>query len=129
MTVYPTLDEVLAIHARSIEVFGGTLGIRDERLLESALAMPSASFGGEDLHPSLEEKAAAYAFHIVKNHPFLDGNKRTGLAVALWFLHMNGVHVRATDDEYVALGLGLAEGTLTKADAAVFLAQHSVHHG
>lgn len=127
MTAYPTLDEVHAIHARSIEVFGGSLGVRDERLLESALAMPAASFGGEEMHPSLAEKAAAFAFHVIKNHPFIDGNKRTGLAVALWFLHLNGAHVAATDDDYVSLGLGLAEGTRSKADAAVFFAAHLEH--
>jgi death on curing protein len=124
VSAYPTLDEVHAIHARSIQDFGGSLGIRDRGLLDSALAMPGASFGGEEMHPSLAEKAAAYAFHIVKNHPFIDGNKRTALAVALWFLHLNGASVTATDDEYVSLGLGLADGTRSKADAAVFFAAH-----
>jgi death-on-curing protein len=125
MTLYLTLDEVHAIHARSIEDFGGSTGIRDHGLLDSALAMPSASFGGEDMHATLTEKAAAYAFHIAKNHPFLDGNKRTALAAALAFLHINGVHIEATDEEYVALGLGLAAGTVTKSEAAVFFASHS----
>src|SRR5689334_11479004 len=98
-TTYLTLDEALAIHAHQITKYGGTLGIRDRGLLESALAMPEASFGGEALHASLSEQAAAYLFHLVKNRPFLDGNKRVGLACALVFLRLNGAHVSASDDE------------------------------
>ena len=82
MTVYLSLDEVLAIHARSIETFGGSFGIRDSGLLDSALAMPGAAFGGEELHATLFEKASAYAFHVAKNRPFVDGNKRTALATS-----------------------------------------------
>jgi death-on-curing protein len=120
-----TLDEVLAIHAHQIERYGGSPGIRDRGLLASALAMPDAAFGGEDLHPTLHEKAAAYLFHLVKNHPFVDGNKRVGLAVCLVFLRLNGVTIRATDDELVELVLGVISGRLGKADAAVFLRQRA----
>ncbi len=120
-----SFDDVLALHARSIELFGGSLGIRDVGLLESALAMPSAGFGDEDMHPTLHEKAAAYLYHIVKNHPFVDGNKRTGLIVATTFLGANGARLRAPGDELYELVIGLAEGTRSKADAAVFLAAHS----
>jgi hypothetical protein len=83
-TSFLTVDEVLAIHAHLIERYGGSPGIRDLGLLRSALAMPEASFGGETLHATLYEQAAAYCFHSVKNHPFVDGNKRVGLAVASW---------------------------------------------
>src|SRR5213075_956823 len=107
---FPTLDEALAIHAHQIGRYGGTLGLRDRGLLESALAMPPATFGGEFLHPSLPEQAAAYLFHLVKNHPFVDGNKRVGLAAALTFLGMNGVWVDATNAELIELTLGVAEG-------------------
>lgn len=86
-----TLAEVLDIHKDQIERYGGAHGIRDIGLVESALAMPQAGFGGEYLHGSIFEMAAAYAFHIAENQPFLDGNKRTGLAVALVFLDMNGI--------------------------------------
>ena len=79
-TRYLSLDEAMAIHAHQIARYGGTPGIRDRTLLESALAMPKATFGAELLHPTLSEQAAAYVFHLVKNHPFLDGNKRVGLA-------------------------------------------------
>jgi len=119
------LDEVLALHAHQIDRYGGSLGIRDVRLLGSALGTPSATFGGEFLHPSLEEMAAAYLFHLVQNHAFIDGNKRTGLATALLFLRLNDGDVSATENELVELTLGVAAGRLTKADVAVFFLSHS----
>ncbi len=127
MTTILTLDEVLAIHAHQIERYGGAMGLRDRRVLESALAMPSASFGGEMLHPSLHEQAAAYLFHLVKNHPFIDGNKRVGLSCCLVFLRLNDLEVLADDDELVELVLGVAEGRLSKADVAVFSRDRSKH--
>jgi death-on-curing protein len=120
------LDEVLAIHAHQITRYGGALGLRDRGLLESALAMPAATFGGETLHPSLHEQAAAYLFHLVKNHPFIDGNKRVGLACGLTFLRLKELRIDATDDALVELVLGVAEGQLSKADVAVFLREHAV---
>lgn len=81
MHKFPLLDDVLRIHDRQIEVFGGSTGVRDLGLLESALAQPQATFGGELLHPTLPEQAAAYLYHLAKNHPFIDGNKRTAFAV------------------------------------------------
>lgn len=120
-----TLDEVLAIHAHQIRRYGGRAGLRDRALLESALAMPRAAFAGHELHESLFEKAAAYLFHLVRNHPFIDGNKRVGLAVCLVFLRLNGVAIRASDDELVDLVVGVAGGTTAKADVAVFLSRHA----
>lgn len=120
-----TLDEVLAIHAHQIQRYGGRLGLRDRALLESALGMPGATFSGEELHSSVAEKGAAYLFHIVKNHPFVDGNKRVGLACCLVFLRLNGVEIIATDDELVDLVIGVASGTRSKADVAVFLSSHA----
>jgi death-on-curing protein len=125
LVVYLTLDEVLAIHAHQITRYGGRPWIRDRGLLESAIAMPRASFGGDELHASLHEKGAAYLFHLVKNHPFIDGNKRVGLAACLVFLRLNAVEIEATDDELVELVYGVAEGRLSKSAAAVFLANHS----
>jgi len=101
--VFLTLDEVLKNHAHQIATYGGSLGIRDVGLLESGLAMPEAAAFGEELHATLHEKAAAYLFHLVKNHPFIDGNKRVGLAVSLTFLELNGVWVQATEAELVEL--------------------------
>jgi len=124
--LFLTLDEALAIHAHQISRYGGALGIRDRGLLESALAMPRATFAGELLHPSLAEQAAAYLFHLVKNHPFIDGNKRVGLACSLAFLRLNGVRVRAGNDDLVDIVMGVAEGRLSKADVAVFFRERSM---
>jgi death-on-curing protein len=118
--IFFTLDEVLAIHADQIDRYGGAPGIRDRGLLESALAMPEAEYAGEALHPTLHEKAAAYLFHVAKNHPFVDGNKRVSLAVALAFLAMNGVRIETTDDALVDLVVGVASGRRSRADVAVF---------
>jgi len=124
-TTFLTLDEILAIHADQIARYGGAMGIRDRGLLESALAMPEATYAEEELHPTLAEKAAAYLFHLRKNHPFVDGNKRAGLAVSLVFLAVNGVRIKATDDELVELILAVVEGARSKADVAVFLRNHA----
>jgi death on curing protein len=120
-----TFDEVLAIHGHLIARYGGSPGIRDVGLLRSALAVPEATYDGVLLHPTIHEQAAAYCFHLVKNHPFVDGNKRAGLAVALAFLRLNGSVVRATNDELVDLILGIIAGRYSKADAAVFLSDHA----
>lgn len=122
-TTFLELDEVLAIHAESIRRFGGGLGLRDAGLLESALGMPRATMFGELLHTTVHEQAAAYLFHLVKNHPFVDGNKRIGLAAALTFLGQNGLWVETSNEELIELTLGVAEGRTSKADVAVFLAE------
>jgi len=87
--------------------------------------MPEATFAGEHLHPSLPEQAAAYLFHLVKNHPFVDGNERTGLACGLVFLRLNGLRIHATDDELVDLVISVIEGRRSKADVAVFFRERS----
>ena len=105
---------VLSIHARQIERFGGTPGVRDEGLLESALAQPQATFGGQLLHPTISEQAAAYLYHIAMNHPFIDGNKRTAFAVMDTFLRLNGCALNLTDDRAYDLVMRVARGTMTK---------------
>ena len=105
---------VLSIHARQIEIFGGTPGVRDEGLLESALAQPQATFGGQFLHPTINEQAAAYLYHIAMNHPFIDGNKRTAFAVTDTFLRLNGCTLNLTDDRAYDLVMRVARGTMTK---------------
>jgi death-on-curing protein len=119
------LAEVLYIHADQIDRYGGDPSIRDAGLLESAVAMPRATFGGEFLHRDLFEMAAAYLFHIVQNHPFVDGNKRTGTASALVFLDMNGISMDANEDALVALVLDVAQGRGDKARIAEFFRVHS----
>ena len=92
-TLFLTLAEVIEIHADQIRRYGSRAGLRDLALLESALAQPEASFAGEWLHGDLYAMAAAYAYHLCQNHPFIDGNKRTGLSAALVFLELNGITV------------------------------------
>ena len=112
------LAEALKFHARQIEQFGGTDGIRDLALLQSALAQPEAGFGGHWRHTDLFEMAAAYAFHICKNHPFLDGNKRTALDVALIFLELNGISIMAPQKNIIDTMLSVAEGKMGKNELA-----------
>lgn len=114
------LDMVLRIHRSLIERYGGSEGLRDASLLHSAIAMPQASFGGESLHKDLFEMAAAYLYHIVQNHPFLDGNKRTGAAAAIIFLDLNGIEIKADEDGLVELTLRVAGGQAGKPEIAEF---------
>ncbi len=124
MTRFLNIKRVLQIHESQIELFGGISGIRDAGLLESALAMPQASFGGIFLHDDMYAKAAAYLFHIVSNHPFLDGNKRTGTATALFFLRLNGIVLNASDAELEAMVLAVASGEKEKDGVTAFFRQH-----
>jgi death-on-curing protein len=119
------LDEVLALHADQIRRYGGRPGVRDLGLLQSALAMPQAGHRGDYLHTSLFEMGAAYLFHIVRNHPFADGNKRAGLIAALAFLGLNGFRLEADPDALFDLVVGVAAGTLGKAEVAVFLRENA----
>jgi death on curing protein len=115
------VDDVLAIHDEALSAFGGSAGVRDAGLLASAVAMPRASFGGELLHEDLFAMAAAYAFHIAQNQPFIDGNKRTAILAAAVFLSLNSVEIpEATDDLYDAM-IGIAERRLGKEDIAAVL--------
>jgi death-on-curing protein len=116
-----SLGEVLTIHRDQIERYGGALGIRDMGLLQSAVAMPAAGFGGQYLHGSLHEMAAAYLFHIVQNHPFLDGNKRTGAVAAVVFLELNGLELEADEDDFEALVTSVAKGASDKGAITEFL--------
>ena len=108
------LDEIIEIHSQQVERYGGTDGLRDAAALESAIATPQATFGGEFLHPSITAMAAAYLFHICQNHPFLDGNKRTGANAAITFLLMNDWDVGRGEEDLVALVLKVASGLMVK---------------
>ena len=116
-----TLVEVVEIHSDQIQHYGGSEGIRDMNLLSSAVAMPYASFSGMFLHSDLYEMAAAYAFHICQNHPFVDGNKRTALASALIFLELNGVSVSGSQGKLYEAVVSLASGDVNKVDFAKIL--------
>jgi death-on-curing protein len=112
---------VLAIHRDLIERFGGEGGLRDEGLLDSALAQPEATFGRELLHPTVHDQAAAYLFHLCADHPFLDGNKRVAFAAMDTFLRLNGHRLTLTDDEAYELAMGVAEGKTEKNEIAAVL--------
>ena len=128
LPAFLTFDEVLALHADQVARYGGDPGIRDIGLLESALATPRARFGREFLHGSVPEMAAAYLFHLVGNHPFVDGNKRIGLAAALAFLGLNGLWLAADPDQLAEFVLRMARGEATKAEAAEFIREHVVEN-
>ena len=115
-----TLNEIVAIHRDRLAAYGGCEGVRDWGLLQSALAMPAARFGGRFLHGDLCEMAAAYLFHLVQNHPFLDGNKRVGTVAAYVFLALNDVRMTADADAYANLVLAVARGETAKSTVAEF---------
>jgi death-on-curing protein len=124
--LFLTLDDILESHQFQIETYGGSQGVRDIGLLQSAIAQPQAGFGGQFLHAEIFEMAAAYLYHLVMNHPFVDGNKRVGLEAALVFLEINGATLDATDEELVELVLTTTTGVLSKNEIAEFLRRHSV---
>lgn len=108
-----TKEEVLAIHAAAIERFGGLSDLRDEGLLDSALAQPLQTFDGVDLYPSIIERACRYAFGIISDHPFLDGNKRTGAALLGAYLRMSGIDFRPDHAAFLKVMLGVADGSVS----------------
>ena len=122
--VFLSLDDILESHQNQIDTYGGSHGIRDIGLLESAIAQPEASYGGQYLHADIFEMAAAYLYHLVMNHPFVDGNKRVGLESALIFLEVNDALLDANDDELVDLVLKTTAGRVGKPEIAEFFRTH-----
>ncbi len=123
--VFLGLDEVIVIHNDQMKRYGGYPGIRDIELLKSAIAMPAACFGGDYLHTDIYEMAAAYLYHIVRNHPFIDGNKRTGAVASVIFLMMNGIEINADEYSFERMVLSAAEGKIDKATIAQFFRNNS----
>ena len=123
---YLTLKEALELHELVIGQSGGSAGTRDFGALESALAQPLMTFGGEDLYPTLAEKAAAVAFSVVKNHPFLDGNKRTAHALMETFLILNGFELSAGVDEQESVMLEVASGVRDRKTFVTWVNDHIV---
>ena len=119
-----SVDELLAIHQRGIEEHGGSPALRDRGLLESAAAMPSAQFGGQYLHGGLPVMAAAYLFHLCKNHPFVDGNKRVSVAAAEIFVLLNDYELNATNLQLEVLTLGVADSSVSKDEVTIFFKKH-----
>lgn len=123
MTLYLSLEQVVDLHARQTRVFGGSAGLRDRGALESAVARPAMTFGGEDLYPEAADKAAALMHSLVMNHAFVDGNKRIGASAAELFLGLNGYRVTATDDELEEITLTVARGELDAEALSIWFRQ------
>jgi death-on-curing protein len=115
--VHLSVDNVLEIHTAVIEAFGGAGGVRDSNLLQSAVAAPQASIGGESAFSDLIEIAAAYLFYLCRNHPFVDGNKRTAMAAAIVFLRLNGIEPSPDSEEWERLVFEIADSKLDRLEA------------
>jgi death-on-curing protein len=122
---YLTLAEVLDLHRRVMEQSGGADGVRDLGGVESAIAQPQMTFGGEELYPSIESKATALCFSLVMNHPFVDGNKRIGHAAMETFLVLNGFELAAHVDDAERIILALAAGDLSREELLTWITAHT----
>ena len=105
-------DKVLLLHQLIAQETGGSIGVRDEGLLESALEVAFSSFGGKEFYPTKEEKGARLGYNLISNHAFIDGNKRIGMYVMLTFLEVNGIHMDCTNEEVSTVGLAVASGEM-----------------
>ncbi|HIZ30048.1 MAG TPA: type II toxin-antitoxin system death-on-curing family toxin [Candidatus Fournierella merdipullorum] len=116
--------QVLLLHSSLIEAFGGSDGVRDEGLLESALAAPFQTFGGEPVYPSMQSKAAQLGFGLIRNHPFVDGNKRIGAHVMLVFLELNGIVLHYEQQELIDIVLSVASGETDRKGLLQWILEH-----
>lgn len=119
------VEQVITLHDMLIKHSGGTVGIRDMGLLESALSAPFISFDNISNYPTLESKAARLAFGLIKNHPFIDGNKRIGILAMITFLEINAIKLYCIDSELVEIGLGIATGTIGEKILLEFIISHN----
>ena len=117
-------EKVLLLHKILAEATGGSMGVRDEALLDSALEGAFAGYGDKEFYPSKEEKGARLGYTLISNHAFVDGNKRIGVYVMLSFLEMNGIRIRCTDDELVDIGLSVADGSMRYEDLLQWVIEH-----
>lgn len=128
MISYITFEYTLKIHDELIREYGGRLGVLNEGLLKSALEMPKAQFNGKDLHRTVFDKTSAYLFHLIQNHPFVDGNKRTASMIAMVFFASN-FHGSFSifENDYQDMILGVAQGSVSKKEIASFFRKNSQH--
>ena len=127
MTKYLTVDQVVHLQGDLLTQFGGLPGIRDQNLLYSALEAPKMAFGGSEMYPSIFEKAAAYLYHLIKNHPFNDGNKRTAFVSTLAFLEINQVKISFKISDLEEIVVEVANGHIGKKELARFFESgHSI---
>lgn len=117
-------EKVLLLHKILAEATGGSVGVRDEALLDSALESTFAGFGEREFYPTKEEKGARLGFALISNHAFVDGNKRIGVYVMLSFLEMNGIRIKCTDEEIVAIGLSTADGSMSYEELLQWVIEH-----
>ena len=120
------VDMVLLMHKLIAEETGGSIGIKDEGLLESALESAFQTFDGKELYPSKEEKGARIGYALISNHAFVDGNKRIGMHIMLLFLELNGIHLDISDEDIVRIGLGVASGDMQYEEVLDFIRKHEV---
>ena len=119
-------EKVLLLHQLIAAETGGSVGVRDEGLLESAIESAFAGFGDKEFYPSKEEKAAKIGFSLVSNHAFVDGNKRIGMYIMITFLEVNGIYLDCTNEEVVEIGLGLADGSIGYEEILAWIKNHRV---
>lgn len=119
-------EKVLLLHQLIAAETGGSVGVRDEGLLESAIESAFAGFGDKEFYPSKEEKAAKIGFSLVSNHAFVDGNKRIGMYIMITFLEVNGIYLDCTNEEVVEIGLGLADGSIGYEEILEWIRNHRV---
>jgi len=117
-------DKVKLLHQLLAEATGGSIGVRDEGLLDSALESAFSGFGEQEFYPSKEEKGARLGYALISNHAFVDGNKRIGIYIMLTFLEMNGIRIQCTDEELVHIGLSVADGSMKYEDLLQWVRDH-----
>ena len=118
-------DEIISLHSKLISQSGGLNGIRDANMLDLSVNSPYHTFGGQYLYPTIQAMAAHLAFSLIKNHPFLDGNKRIGILAMMVFLKINGLPLACTDNELETLGWGLADGSISEPELIEWIVSHS----
>lgn len=119
-------EKVLLLHQLIAQETGGSIGVRDEGLLESALETAFSGFGGEEFYPTKEEKGARLGYSLISNHAFVDGNKRIGVYVMLTFLEVNGIHLDCSNEDVVKVGLGVADGSMDYEALLAWVREHRV---
>lgn len=119
-------DKVLLLHKLIAEETGGSIGVRDEGLLESALESAFSGFGGQEFYPTKEEKGARLGYTLISNHAFVDGNKRIGVYIMLTFLEVNGIRLECSDEELVYIGLSVADGSMGYEELLAWVRDHRI---
>ena len=119
-------EKVLLLHQLIAQETGGSVGVRDEGLLESALETAFSGFGGQEFYPTKEEKGARLGYNLISNHAFVDGNKRIGVYVMLTFLEVNGIHLDCTNEDVVKIGLGVADGSMDYEALLAWVRDHRI---